>query len=424
MRYHFIGIKGSGMSALAIVLKGLGHKVKGSDYSTYIFTEDLLVEEGIEIYEFNVNNLEDVDVVIVGHNFMESDNVEYKEAKRKNMKIVEYHIALSTLIKNYCSIAISGSNGKTTTTGLIASVLNEVEDTSYLIGSGEGKGRKSKYFTFEACEYKNHFLEYKPNIVLVNNIDYDHVDYFKEEKDYVKAFYNFINNSKNIVVVNGDDKHLKCVNNVISFGLDSNCLIRAKNVKYDNGISYDLYYKDNYIDRIELDFYGKHMVYNTLACISVCMSVGIDMINIKNGLKKFKGVKQRFEETIINGDVYIDDYAHHPSKINAIIDAVKQKYKNKKVIAFFRPDRVSRLDYFASLFVSSLKRADEFYILPFNSSNNEEITSYKNFMREYNLKELSEETYLEIARKKDVVYLMMSSKNMDEVKSSIIKYKG
>ena len=166
------------------------------------------------------------------------------------------------------------------------------------------------------------------------------------------------------------------------------------------------------------------MVYNTLACISVCMSVGVDMIHIKNGLKKFKGVKQRFEETIINGDVYIDDYAHHPSKINAIIDAVKQKYKNKKVIAFFRPDRVSRLDYFASLFVSSLKRADEFYILPFNSSNNEEITSYKNFMREYNLKELSEETYLEIARKKDVVYLMMSSKNMDEVKSSIMKYKG
>ena len=100
MRYHFIGIKGSGMSALAMVLKGLGNDVKGSDYSTYMFTEDLLVKEGIEIFEFDSNNINDVDVVIVGHNFIDYNNIELEEAKRKNIKIIEYHIALGELIKN------------------------------------------------------------------------------------------------------------------------------------------------------------------------------------------------------------------------------------------------------------------------------------------------------------------------------------
>ena len=104
------------------------------------------------------------------------------------------------------------------------------------------------------------------------------------------------------------------------------------------------------------------MVYDTLAAISVALSMGIEITTIVNGLKKFKGVKRRFMETIIDDDVYIDDYAHHPSKIRAIIDAVKSKYKNRKVIAFFRPDRISRLDYFSDSFLASLKRADEFYI--------------------------------------------------------------
>lgn len=425
MKYYFIGIKGSGMSSLAIVLKGLGHEVLGSDYEGYIFTEDNLKKHNIEIRRFNLNNLDDVDVVIVGHNFIDSDNIELLEAKKRKIKILEYHVALSEVIKNYYSIAVSGSNGKSTTTALISSVLNEVEDTSFLIGSGEGKGRNSKYFTFEACEYKDHFLKYEPNVALVNNIDYDHVDYFKDEKSYIKSFYNFINNAKNTVIVNGDDINLKCVNNVITFGLKENVLIRAKNIKYDsNGISYDLYCKGEFVNHFNLNLYGEHMVYNTLACISVCMSLGIDLNVIKKGLENFNGVKRRFKETIINGDVYIDDYAHHPSKIDAIIDAVKQKYEDREIIAFFRPDRVSRLNHFSSSFILSLKKANEFYILPFINCDKVSNESYFNFLNKYKIEELNEEVYSRIAKKKDVVYLMMSSKNMGEVKENILKYKG
>ena len=424
MKYYFIGIKGSGMSSLALILKGLGHEVVGSDYSDYMFTEKGLKENNIEIRGFNINNLDGVDVVIVGHNFIGGDNIELHEAKRRNIKVLEYHKAIKELLVNYYSIAVSGSNGKSTTAALIANVIDLVEDTSYLIGSGEGKGRHSKYFTFEACEYKEHFLEYEPNVVLVNNIDYDHVDYFKSEESYINAFYKFINNAKNIVVVNGDDINLKKVNNVISFGVNNSCLIRVKNISYDDGISYDLYCKGEFVSHFHFNLYGKHMIYNTLACISVCMALGIDINTIKQGIKNFNGVKRRFKETIINGDVYIDDYAHHPSKIDAIIDAVKQKYQDREIIAFFRPDRVSRLNHFSSRFISSLKKANEFYVLPFISKDELSNNAYTNFINEYEIEMLNEDIYSRVSKKKNVIYLMMSSKDMGEVKENILKYKG
>ena len=424
MKYYFIGIKGSGMSSLALILKGLGHEVVGSDYSDYMFTEKGLKENNIEIRGFNINNLDGVDVVIVGHNFIGGDNIELHEAKRRNIKVLEYHKAIKELLVNYYSIAVSGSNGKSTTAALIANVIDLVEDTSYLIGSGEGKGRHSKYFTFEACEYKEHFLEYEPNVVLVNNIDYDHVDYFKSEESYINAFYKFINNAKNIVVVNGDDINLKKVNNVISFGVNNSCLIRVKNISYDDGISYDLYCKGEFVSHFHFNLYGKHMIYNTLACISVCMALGIDINTIKQGIKNFNGVKRRFKETIINGDVYIDDYAHHPSKIKAIIEAVKQKYKGKKLIAIYRPDRITRLDYFSSLFNKELLNADKAFILPFINENEEEKECLKRFLTNHSEVNLLTDYWLKkISKEKGVIYLMMSSKDVSEVKESILKYK-
>jgi len=419
-----VGIKGSGMSALAIILKDLGNDVRGSDYKNYIFTQDELSKNNIEVKDFSIDNLDGVNLLIVGHNFIDSENIEIIEAKKRNIEIIEYHKFISDFIKNYYSIAVCGSNGKSTTTALISSILNEVENTSYLIGSGEGRGSNSKYFTYEACEYKEHFLVYKPNLILVNNIDYDHVDYYKSEEDYKDAFYKFIENAKDKVVVNGDDKYLKNIKNTIVFGIYNKTMFNARNINYENGISYDLYYKDEYIDKIELNVYGEYMVYNTLASISVCLSLGIDIKTIINGLKKFKGVKRRFMETIIDDDVYIDDYAHHPSKIRAIIDAVKSKYKDRKVIAFFRPDRISRLDYFSSSFLASLKRADEFYVLPFISCNEEENKSYFKFISDNNLECINDDVYSRVSKQRGVIYLMMSSKNMEEVKERILKYKG
>ncbi len=425
MNIHMLGIKGTGMSALAILLKDLGHNVKGSDYSKYIFTQGELEKRKICLNEFNTTNLNSIDVLVVGHNFIDSDNIELIEAKKRNIKILEYNECLASLLKDYYSIAVSGSNGKSTTTALISTILNEIEDTSFLIGSGEAKGYKnSEYFTFEACEYKEHFLKYYPNLILVNNIDYDHVDYFKNEKDYVRCFYEFINNSKEKVIVNGDNKYLKKLKGVIIFGIKNKSMYNARNINYTNGINYDLYYKNNFIEHIQLEMYGEYMVYNTLAAISVCLTLGLKIDTIIEGLKKFKGVKRRFKETIVNDDVYIDDYAHHPSKIRAIIDAIKSKYKDRKIIAFYRPDRISRLDYFKSSFIKELSKADEAYIMPYISDNHKEKESIDRFLKITDkIKLVNEEVYKKVSKEENVVYLMMSSKDVSEVKENILKYK-
>jgi len=425
MKIHMLGIKGSGMSALAIILKQLGNEISGSDVSCNMFTEEELEKNDIYVRKFDEQNLKDVDLLIVGHKFIDSDNVEIMSAKRKKIMVVEYNKFLKEFIEGYYSVAICGSNGKSTTTALIATILDEVENTSYLIGSGEGKGSaNSKYFTFEACEHKKHFLEYNPSLILVNNIDYDHVDFYKNEEEYKNAFYAFINKAKDRVVVNGDDENLNKLNNVIFFGINNKEMFNARNINYENGIDYDLYYKDNFISHIHLNLYGEYMVYDTLAAISVTLAMGIEINVIINALKKFKGVKRRFKETIINDDVYIDDYAHHPSKIKAMISATRMKYKDKKIIAFYRPDRITRLDYFSFSFANELLKADKAYILPFISKTEEEEKCIERFLvNNPKIKKVNESIYKRMAKEKGVVYLMMSSKDVSEVKEEILKYK-
>lgn len=426
MKIEMLGIKGTGMSALAIVLKQLGHDVRGSDIKKKLFTEEELLKNNIIVNDFDKENLNDVDLLIAGHNFIDSDNVEIKEAKKRKIEVIEYNHYLESLIQNYYSVAVCGSNGKSTTTALISTILNEVENTSYLIGSGEGKGNKeSKYFTFEACEHQKHFFTYHPSLILVNNIDYDHVDFYKSEEDYIKAFYSFIKNAKDKVIVNGDDKNLKHLKSVIFFGIDNKFMFNARNIHYEKGIDYDLFYKDDYLSHLHLDFYGEYMVYDSLAALTCAISLGIEVNVAIKAIEKFKGVKRRFKETIINDDVYIDDYAHHPSKIKAIISAIRQKYKDKKIYVFYRPDRVSRLNYFSSLFAKELLKANRAYILPFLNMNEEEKASIEDFLKENpKIKLTNENIYKKVSKENGVVYLMVSSKDVSEVKENILKYKG
>lgn len=421
-----LGVKGSGMSSLAIILKQMGNEVSGSDYPKRLFTEDELEKNNIYVKNFAISNLDRVDLLVVGHNFINSDNIELKHAKILNIKIEEYNECLARLIKDYYSIAVCGSNGKTTTTGLLATILSGVENTTYLIGNSQGQGNKeSRFFVFEACEYKEHFLKYHPNLILVNNIDYDHVDYFKTDIDYLNAFLKFIENSKDKVVVNGDDNNLKILKNTICFGIENKSMFYASNIRYDNGIDYDLYYQNNKLANIHLDSYGKYMVYNSLAALTCAICLGIDIKTAKSMIEKFVGVKRRFKETIINDDVYIDDYAHHPSKIKSVIEAIKMKYPKKKIIAFYRPDRASRLDYFANEFAKELSKANKAFILPFLEMNSLEKESIGKFIGQYqNIKLINDKIYKMVSKYKGVVYLMMSSKDISEVKENILKYKG
>ena len=185
MKYFLIGIKGSGMASVAKILLDKGHRVIGSDTDSYVFTEDDLIKRGIKIYNFGEYDFKDIDFVIVGHSFV--NNIDHKNALDNNLKVLEYNEFVASLVKEKYSIAVCGSHGKTSTVGLLTHLLKKY-NPSYLRGDGEGKWTNSKYFIFEACEYKDHFLKYNPNVTLLLNIDYDHVDYFKTETDYYNSF--------------------------------------------------------------------------------------------------------------------------------------------------------------------------------------------------------------------------------------------
>ena len=186
--YHFVGIKGSGMSALALILHDKGYTVQGSDIKKYFFTQKNLEEAEIPMYLFDKDNIKEGMTIIAGNAFPDSHE-EIARAKELGLPIKRYHDFLGEFSNNYKSIAITGSHGKTSTTGLLAHVLSGIKETSYLIGDGTGSGeREAEYFVLEACEYRRHFLAYETDYAIITNIDFDHPDYFESIEDVEDAF--------------------------------------------------------------------------------------------------------------------------------------------------------------------------------------------------------------------------------------------
>lgn len=386
MKYFLIGIKGSGMASVAKILLDKGHRVVGSDTDSYVFTEDDLIKRGIKIYNFGEYDFKDIDFVIIGHSFV--NNIDHKNALDNNLKVLEYNEFVASLVKEKYSIAVCGSHGKTSTVGLLTHLLKKY-NPSYLRGDGEGKWTNSKYFIFEACEYKDHFLKYNPNVTLLLNIDYDHVDYFKTETDYYNSFQKFIDNTLDKVYCN----------NILK------SKIYHKNIYFFN-------FTNNYL----LPVFTNELKCNYSGAIKLCEDIGINKIDIQNGIDTFVGVKRRNRETIINDDVIIDDYAHHPTQINLMISEVKRKYVGKKIIVIFQPDRYSRIKVFKDEFKKVLGHADKVYLMPF-------LKSIKNDTNEYfDISILGFDVINEISDitiKHNCVYLFLSSKDLSKIESNL-----
>jgi len=404
------GIKGSGMAALSNILLDKNNEVIGIDTLNYVYTQDELYKRNVKIYNFNEYKFNDNDILIYGHSF--NDNEEVLKAKKICKKNYEYHEYVNELVKNSkLSIAISGSHGKTYTTGLLSYLLNKIGKVSYLIGDGEGYYNGDDIFVFEACEYQDHFLIYKPDISIILNIDYDHVDYFKSEDEYFNAFQNFVNNS-NLVILNKDDKNVKRlkVNNVLYYSMNQINNLRL----LDNGYSFKINQ-----DRIYTNVYGKKHIENILAIITLLDYLKIKRNKYIDNLSTFLGVKRRFKEIISNGDIYIDDYAHHPSQILYTLTMVKNKYPDYELIVFFKPDRPSRFLTFYKQIATSLEQANYAVIMDFPSCNQEKIdlnllVSLNDKFYIYN-----EKIIKKIINIKKKVVVSLGSKNMQEVYENI-----
>ena len=436
MKYYMAGIKGTGMSALALVLSDLGFDVVGyDDEKEHRFTEDKLIERGIKIYTSENGELDEDSIVIYSPALKLDTHPELIKAANMGLKIYEYQEMLGKLTKKFESICISGCHGKTTTTAMLSHIMGNLGKCNYLIGDGRGHGdRESNKFILEACEYRRHFLSYEPEYVIITNIDLDHTDYYKNMDDMILAYQEFANKADKMVIACGDDPytHMLEVNpQIYYYGLSEDNDIQARDVDYrDDGTSFDVFVEDEYYGHFDLPLYGKHMLLNALAAIAVCHYERLEAREVSKILKSFEGAERRFKEITIGDNVIVDDYAHHPTEVKVTIKAARQKYPDKKVIAVFKPHTFSRVEEFQDEFVSALNLADKSYIMDINYDR-ENPEDFPNINAYTIIDKLENGDYIEKSMAKKLleydnsVILFMSSKEIylleDEYKKLLEK---
>ena len=372
-KYHFIGIKGSGMSSLAQIAYDMGNEVQGSDEEIYFFTQEKLEQRNIPMYYYGEENIKEGYEVILGNAFDET-HIEYRRAKELGLTTYTYSQFLGKLLSDIPSIAITGAHGKTTTTTMTSNIFKHNHVTSYLIGDGTGHGEKnSEYMIAEACEYYRHFLAYHPNYAIVTNIDFDHPDYFNDEHDMFDAFQSFVNQVKDTVVICGDDRlasQLKPTTaKTIRYGFNEGNDYQIKNVQTTSEHSkFDVYKNSELLGTFTMAVFGLHDISNATSAIALADINGISIEKIQESLSQYKPAERRFSEHKIGNSVVVDDYAHHPSEIKATINSARRKYADKEVIAIFQPHTYTRTAKFLNEFAESLETADKVFLCPIFAS--------------------------------------------------------
>ncbi len=432
MKYYLIGIKGAGVSALALLLNDLGNEVIGyDDAKDHRFTEDNLNTRNIKIYtDPNVYKLEK-DTIVVRSPAIRDNHPEMLRAFKLGLINYEYQEMLGRLSESFETVGVAGCHGKTTTSSMLSHVLNSTIGCNYIIGDGHGYANKNnKLFILESCEYRRHFLDYKIAYAIITNIELDHTDYYKDINDVMDAYQSFANNASKAVIAWGNDPYIRKLNinkKIYYYGIENDNDIIAKNIDYRNdGTSFDVYIDNKYYGHFDISLYGKHMLLNALAVITICYLKNISVENISKYLDTFKGASRRFKETFIEDNIVIDDYAHHPTEVKVTILAAKQKYPDKKIIAIFKPHTFSRVKEFHKEFAKSLNLADYTYIMDINYDR-ELPSEYPNTTPYTIINELKNGDYIgeketfKLLKHNNSVLLFMSSKEIYLLEELYIK---
>ena len=425
MKYYLIGIKGSGMSALASLLHDLHNTVVGYDDSLeYKFTLDGLKKRNIKIYH-NGEFIPDKDFIVCYSNAISEDHKELKRLESFNLKHIRYQDLIGSLTKQFDTISISGTHGKTTTSLMISNILDSMYGCNYFVGDGRGHGDKNnKLFVLESCEYNKHFLSYYPKTLVITNIDLEHTECYKDLDDIIDNFNILANQTSDNLILCGDDlnvRKIKSNKNKYYYGFNDNNDLIVKNLKLDEtGSTFDVYYKGEYFDTFKINLFGRHMILDSLASIMVSIIYKVDKKIIKDKLNKFTGATRRFNETVVNKSIIIDDYAHHPTEILATFDSAKQKYGNKKIVAVFLPNTYSRTKDFMDDFASVLSKFDKAFVMDIkcdreNPSDYPGVTSDTLISKIKNAEKLSNETIDKLLEYKDSVICFMSCANITPI---------
>ena len=361
---HFVGIGGIGMSGLAQIMKNMGFKIQGSDQSKNKNTINCS-KSGIKVFiGHSSTNIKGV-TIIVKSTAIKKNNTELKFAKKNKIPIYSRAEILADVVSLKKNIIITGSHGKTTTTSLVAKILSDQKLDPTIINGGvinsfksNAKLGKGEWAILEADESDGSFLKLPINYSIVTNIDYEHIDYYKNYKSLEKCFLEFINKTpptgKSIICI--DNYNIKKIlnkienQNILTYGENKKADYQIKKIKYyfDSTI-FDLSFKGKNrksatIKNINVKLLGKHNVLNTTAAIVICLNLGADINIVKKTLKNFSGVQRRMSKLFsINKNDFYDDYAHHPTEISSILEGVHNVNSKRKIISVFEPHRYSRV---------------------------------------------------------------------------------
>lgn len=388
---HFIGIGGTSMSGLAMILMNRGIAISGSDMKSSSYTEKL-IEKGAKVYiGHDEKNIGDNCDLVVYSAAINKSNPEMIKAQKLNIPLIERSDFLGALTRDFPqTIAVSGTHGKTTTSSMIASLLYNFDlDPTVSIGGsldligGNYRVGESQYFVTEACEYVDSFLKSQHEIGIILNIELDHIDYFKDLEQMKSSFRSFskIIPKEGLLIANGDMKDvvevvkdLDC--NVITFGLKDNCQWRAVNIKYDDlgKPTFDVYNKGSLFGSFSLSIPGEHNILNALASIICANHLGISKDTIAYTLQSFGGAHRRFEfRGEVEGIKVFEDYAHHPTELKVTVQACTN-YEYNKLWIVFQAHTYSRVYYFFDEFVNSFKGAD--FVIVNDIYSDREANSY------------------------------------------------
>jgi UDP-N-acetylmuramate--alanine ligase len=375
-RFHFIGAGGVGMSGLAMLLMKHNAIVSGSDQSASDVVDRLCgMGADIKIGHIADNLSPDTNVVVISAAIKE-DNPELKLARKRGYKVYKYAQMLGELMNRYDGIAISGTHGKSTTSGWLVYLLKQAGvDTNFIIGAGINQLGSSSgvadshFFVAEACEYDRSFLNLKPRIACILNIEQDHLDYYRDENEIIEAFGEFARGTRpnGVVIANGQDANVAKVISRLgthqrceTFGLDESCNFYAKNIVLNDGLySFDVYHNGELLGATRISLPGKHNVMNALAVVAMAVNAGLEPGRILELLPGFTGMERRI---MLKGRVgqitVLDDYAHHPTEIRASLQAMWERYRPKRIWCVFQPHQYSRTRFLLDDFAESFKLAD------------------------------------------------------------------
>ena len=425
MKYYCIGIKGTGMSTLAQILYDLGNEVSGYDDARgHKFTQDGLEKRNIPIYYDHEHEI-DKDTIVTYSVAFKEDHEEMKRVRKLGLTVKKYSELMGDVIDMFETIGVSGTHGKTTTSSLIRHLLEETTGCNYFIGAGDGYAdKKNKYFVVESDEFNRHFTDYHPAYSIITNIEAEHLECYKDIDDIRNTFEIFANQTKKLVVANGDNEEVRKINyktKVLFYGFKENNDVVIKNMKLlETGSVFDLYINNELFGHFDIPLYGKHMVSNAASAITIAKELGLTMEQIHSLLESFQNAKRRFAETKINNCVIIDDYAHHPTEIKVTLEAVKQKYPNKRLVVVFVPNTYSRTKDFKDEFIEAFSIADKTYLTEIDCNRERQedypgVTSHIIIDKLKNGEMISLDTIEKLKDEKDSVVCFMSCAYVDKL---------